>query len=403
MLKREGNFFTALLHCLKRTKEQRVFEEKLYSMGLENEQRLMIERLNAKIPSKDIALKFVLQELDVASEGGASLQDFVKKSGFYTSEYAGAVMKFEGEQEEIEEIQIPFFIFLNKISDEKRMNQTVIKVLNGVMEHWKIGKYSDERRMDIREEILEEVAEINAKKRASFTPLMEKFTSTLTKKLPFLALDDKTKASLMLFLKNFKSALMKKLIIIDDKIQDLLDSFSPPKVEKPLKIYSDDYVNELMEKYSNVIPFIITGEVSEEHAQAIKTFQSEMSLASLEGHSFARVFCAFFETKSSVPLSKMDETSRLFFIQILNAFDEQGFSESLTHYFEENRDEVYLLAQQGDKFMQYLIAFWYVFDHEDKNKIEEEAYFWYRESASNGFEPAIKKLKAYILNGEEKR
>ncbi|CAA6799572.1 MAG: Unknown protein, partial [uncultured Sulfurovum sp.] len=307
------------------------------------------------------------------------------------SEYSGAVMKFEQEQEEIEKIQMPFLSFLNKISDEQRMHQIVINILNGVMEHWEIGKYSDNRKTDVIEESLEELPEMHAQSKSSFRASIEEF----------------------------KSSVMKKLIIADDKIQEVLDSFSSPKVEKPvsnerlkeekpkiieesMKIYSDEYVNQLMEKYSDVIPLIIKGEYSEENTQAVQTFQSEMSLASLEGHNLAAVFCAFFETKSSVSLSQMDDAAKLFFIKILNAFDDEGFSQSLEHYFEENRDEVYALATKGDKFMQYFVAFWYVFENEDKTKIEEEEYFWYRESASNGFEPAIKKLEEYTFDEDKK-
>jgi len=89
----------------------------------------------------------------------------------------------------------------------------------------------------------------------------------------------------------------------------------------------------------------------------------------------------------------MDDKSKMFLIQILNTFAKKGFSENLHDYFNKNRDVVYALATKNDMFMQYLIAFWYVWENEDKTKIKEEQKFWYAQSAANGFQPAIKKMK----------
>ncbi|CAA6812097.1 MAG: Unknown protein [uncultured Sulfurovum sp.] len=391
MTKTKLNFFSAIIQCFRRTKEQRKFEEELYTRGLAKEQEIMIQHLNEIIVSKELAKKFVLQELDIASKGDASLQYFVNKSGFHVSEYLGALGKFQEDKEKIEMIQFVFLNFLNKISDDQRMHQTAMNILNGIMEHWKIGKYSPDGGVFFEEETQEETVLQNSV----------------------------TKPSLALYVKDLKSTVMQKLEVADDKIQDVLDKFNKPKEQeqvkeevikkeevkaevpkRAVKIYTDEYVDVLMEKHSDVIKEIITGNINPENSDEVKTFQSEISLATLEGHNLASVFCAFFETESTLPITSMNETSKAFFIQILNIFDEEGFSESLDEYLEINRDDVYALATEGDKFMQYLIGFWYVFENEDKSKVEEEQYYWYNQSALNGFKPAIEKLENSNYKGE---
>lgn len=379
MIKPKRSFFSATLHCLRRTKEQRIFEEELYKKGLENEEKRMTQKLNEAIVSKDFAVKFVLQELDVARKGDTFLQYFVKKSGFHISEYSGALEKFQQEQEEIEKIQAFFLDFLNKISDDKIMFQTAMNILNGVMEHWEIGKYSKERDVIFEEEAEEEVSLVKGS----------------------------SSVSLSSSLKKLKTIVMQKLLFLDKQIQNLLDTFSMPKestvketetvskesVPKVEPLYTDADVNALMEKHSHIIQDIITGEVHPENEKEIQIFQEQISLAALEGNNLASVFCAFFEIENSFPISDLDDKSKMFFIKILNTFEAEGFSESLYEYFDENRETVYALATTNDRFMQYLVAFWYVLEDEDEAKALEEQHRWYSQSALNGFEPAIEKMK----------
>ena len=227
------------------------------------------------------------------------------------------------------------------------MFQTAISILDGVMEYWEIGKYAEED----EELVHEENSEVS-------TPIQE--------------------------------------VEVRSQPDDIEKEEIAP-AEAKVKIYTDEKVNDLMEKYSHVIEDIITGIINPKHVEEIAIFQEEISLATEEGNNLASVFCAFFEPKPSFPtlplsIINMDDTSKTFFIQILTTFAAKGFSKSLKNYLYDNQDDVYILATKDDMFMQYLMAFWYVLESEDQNKALEEQEFWYKQSALNGFEPAVQKL-----------
>ncbi|CAA6825165.1 MAG: Unknown protein [uncultured Sulfurovum sp.] len=397
MIHTELNFFSSMLQCITRTKEQKAFEQKLYLNGVKKEQVILIEKINKIIASQDLATKFVLQELDVARNGDAFTQNFAKKSGFHLAQYLGALEKFKEEREEIEEIQVLYLNFLDKIANEKIMFQTSMAILDGVMEHWIIGKYSEEGKFFVQEEERAEAVKEQL-------PIEKKVTID----------------SLKIYMNNIKAVVMGKLEYADDRIQDVLDKFNKikdekikaraeskveskeklkteTKTEKKVKIYTEEKINDLMEKYSHVIEDIITGDINPKNREEIEIFEEEISLAAEEGNNLASVFCAFYEPKAShpnlpLPIINMNDKSKTFFIQILNTFEEKGFSESLENYLEENRENVYALATGNDKFMQYLMAFWYVWENEDESKIIQEQNLWYAQSAANGFEPAVQKM-----------
>jgi len=379
-------FFSSALHCFRRTEEQRVFEERLFIKGLKKEQIKIVKKINQTIPSEELAVKFVLQELDAIRIGDMLNQDFTKKSGFHHAQYLGALEKFTEVQKELEKIQTILFPFLNKIANEKIMSQANREILDRVMEYWEIGKYSEEGKLFVEEE--------------KETP------STINPKT--------TNFSLKPYLKQIQKDVMHKLVTVDNKIQNLLDSYAlsqkrakeEKEEEEPLKeqqeskitIYTEEKINSLMEEYSHIIEEVITGKIHPEHQNEVEVFKEHISLAAVEGNNLSFVFCAFFETKSSfstlpVPINMMDDKSKMFLIQILNTFAKKGFSDNLHDYFNQNRDTVYALATKNDMFMQYLIAFWYVWENEDKSKIKEEQKFWYTQSAKNGFQPAIKKME----------
>lgn len=378
MIQATLNFFSSTLQCMTLTKAQREFEQKLYINGLAKEQILMIQKINATIVSQELARKFVLQELDVAQQGDRLSQNFAKQSGFHPAQYLGTLEKFEEDREEIEKIQALFLNFLSKIANEKLMFQIAMEILDGVMKYWEIGKYDKEVIPFIQEENNTETPRVKE-------PLV-KFS-----------------------MKNMKTLIMKKLEYADDRIQDVLDrlttrlksSQSNEKIEEEpkvaMKIYTDEKVNELMEEYSHVIEDIITGNINPKHHEEIAIFQEEISKAAEEGNNLASVFCAFFEPNTSYPnlpfpIVYMNDKSKTFFLKILSTFEEKGFSESLEDYLDENRESVYALATANDKFMQYLMAFWYVWENEDEAKALEEEALWYRQSANNGFEPALEKM-----------
>ncbi len=361
------NFFSPIFQCLGRTTEQKLFEERLYREGLEKEIKKVIKTINTEtIKSKDIALKFMLQELDILRKGDLSSQKFVERSGFHLAEYLGTAQKFEEDRAEITKVQDILLNFLDKISNEKIMFQSAKTILNGVMEYWGIGKYSEEGKLFIKDEEIED----------------KLFKSKKVKKSNIFLFS--------LYFKNLQKVLMDKLIYADDQIQKLLDTFAstpieikeeetnikkekttlkqePPsmkEVEPSAKIYSDEKIYELMEDYSLLIEEIITGKITPQNHEKMLQFQEHIRLALIEGNNLASVFYPFFDLKSfsstiDFPITKMDDKSKKFFIDILNNFEKRGFSVNLHRYLHENQEAVYLLASEGDIYMRYLVDFWY--------------------------------------------
>ena len=338
-----------MFQCLGRTKEQKLFEERLYREGLKKELTNVIQTINKTINSKDIALKFMLQELDVLRKGDILSQKFAERSGFHLAEYLGTSQKFEEDRAEIVEIQDILINFLDQIRDEKIMFQSAQTILNGVMEHWEIGKYSEEGKLFIKDNEMEKKSSGSKKSDVS---------------------------SLSLYFKNLQNNIMDKLLYADDQIQKVLDMFASAPMEikqeeltekkeqSIVKIYSDEKIYVLMEEYSSVIEEIITGKITPENHEKVREFQEHIALALKEENNLASVFYPFFDSKSfsptiDFPITKMDDKSKKFFMNILNSFEKRGFSVNLHIYLHENEEAVYVLATQGDEFMQYLIDFWY--------------------------------------------
>ena len=361
------NFFSPIFQCFGRTKEQKLFEERLYREGLEKEIKKVIKTINTEtIKSKDIALKFMLQELDILRKGDVSSQRFVERSGFHLAEYLGTSRKFEEDRDEIQKVQDILIAFLEQISDEKIMFESAQTILNSIMKHWGIGKYSEEGKLFIKDEEIKDNPS-NSKKVKRYNV----FSSSL-------------------FLKKLRKIFMDKLIYADKQIQKLLDTFAStpmeieqeepnikkesPSIKKEkttlkkesqsVKIYSDEKIYELMEEYSLVIEEIITGKITPENHENMLQFQEHIRLALLEGNNLASVFYPFFDSKSfsstiDFPITKMDDKSKKFFIDILNSFKKRGFSVNLHKYLYENQKDVYMLASKGDISMGYLVDFWY--------------------------------------------
>ncbi len=344
-----------IFHLNKKTKEQKLFEERLYREGLEREIEKIIETINLKtIKSKDIATKFILQELDILRRGDIDSQRFVEESGFHLAEYLGASQKFQEDKEKIREVQDIFLSFLDKIYSEKLMFESAKKILNGIMEHWEIGKYSEEGQLFIKDN--------------------QNRNSRNSKERP-------TKSSLSLDFKKLKKTIMDKLIYLDNQIQKLLDTFSSvpmhieqeqPRVknenkesikdiESTPKIYTDKRVYELMEEYSLVIEEIIIGNIAPDNQKDVVEFKKHIVLALKEGNNLASVFYPFLDIGKYIdfPITKMEDKSKKLFVDIIKSFKKRGFSVNLHKYLYDNKEDVYMLASKGDIFMQYLVDFWY--------------------------------------------
>jgi hypothetical protein len=99
--------------------------------------------VNQKINSKQIALQFVLEELDAARQGNEFANTFCKNSGFNSNEYIGALNKtrWDGDQSELEHIQLFLRSFLFQIKDIDLMVKLSTIIVDNIMNTWKLGKY----------------------------------------------------------------------------------------------------------------------------------------------------------------------------------------------------------------------------------------------------------------------
>jgi len=287
---------TCLLTCIQATKEEREFNEQLRKNGLEMAINQCSTKINETIPSQDIAVKFILQELDFSQKEDIFPQKFMLTSGFHKLEYEGTLEMFHKSKPQLLPIQAIFDDFLRKIKNEKEMVAIAIDILETVMYKWKVGKYSIEEPTN-QEEIIKKEEE---------PPIEEN-------------------------------------IIIKE-----------PKIEKPRVLhYSKERVNELMEEYSDIIGDIIIGEINPKDKLRIEAFKEHISRAGIEGKSpHALVLSCFYTHREPysfqlpIAITQMDDESLKFFMSILKGFSKQGFSEPFLDYMDKYREEFNLLTQR---------------------------------------------------------
>lgn len=117
--------------------------EMIDEYGIDATAKMLAEYLNQKIPSEDVAIQFVLEELEAASQGNETAKLFATSSGFDEDDYIGAIRhSFEevdgsdGPQQEL--LNLCMMLYPNQdLTVEFR-----IKVVDIIMKEWKLGKYS---------------------------------------------------------------------------------------------------------------------------------------------------------------------------------------------------------------------------------------------------------------------
>lgn len=126
-----------------RPQEDIDFENQVRSDGVKHAGKRIADILNEKITSQDLARQFVLEELDAARQGNDFAQSFVKSSGFKSFEYVGAInkTKWEGDESELEFLQLFLRGFLIKISDVDLIVKLSTTVVDEIMKRWGLGKY----------------------------------------------------------------------------------------------------------------------------------------------------------------------------------------------------------------------------------------------------------------------
>ena len=117
--------------------------ETIENLGIDKTAELLAEYINQKIPSEDVAIQFILEEIEAASQGNELARIFAENSGFDEDDYIGAMHNsFEevdgedGPQQEILNLCMMLY------PDQDLMADLRIKTVDNIMKHWKLGKYA---------------------------------------------------------------------------------------------------------------------------------------------------------------------------------------------------------------------------------------------------------------------
>lgn len=117
--------------------------ETIKNFGIDKTAELLAEYVNQKILSEDVAMQFILEELEAASQGNELARIFAENSGFDEDDYIGAMYNsFEevdgenGPQQEILNLCMMLY------PDQDLMADLRIKTVDNIMEYWKLGKYA---------------------------------------------------------------------------------------------------------------------------------------------------------------------------------------------------------------------------------------------------------------------
>jgi hypothetical protein len=98
---------------------------------------------NQYIHSDEVALQFILEELDAARQGNDVAVNFVNNSGFEKNDYIGAM---KNSIEEVDGPEGPQQLLLGLIMTVDDMDERVkfrISIVDKIMQERKLGKYSD--------------------------------------------------------------------------------------------------------------------------------------------------------------------------------------------------------------------------------------------------------------------
>lgn len=111
--------------------------------GIDFTSKMLAEYVNQKIPSEDVAIQFVLEELEAASQGNEMAKLFASTSGFDEDDYEDAM---NNSFEEVDSANGPQQLISNLCMmlypDQNLMTELRIKTVDNIMKEWQLGKYS---------------------------------------------------------------------------------------------------------------------------------------------------------------------------------------------------------------------------------------------------------------------
>lgn len=117
--------------------------ETIKKHGIDSTAQMLTEYVNQKIQSEDVAMQFILEELEAASQGSDIAKQFALNSGFYEDDYSGAM---NNSFEEVDGPNGPQQEILNLCRmlhpNQQQMNELRLKTVDNIMKEWKLGKYA---------------------------------------------------------------------------------------------------------------------------------------------------------------------------------------------------------------------------------------------------------------------
>lgn len=134
--------------CIKKANSGKAIQKAVKQLLEEKEEKALAGRiaelLNQHIENKAAAKEFVLQELDAASYGDDTAQNFVRQSGFNQKEYKGAMSHGSWDDNDtISHLQKFSRAFTLKIDNPETMCSVNLLIVDYIMKYWKLGKYDN--------------------------------------------------------------------------------------------------------------------------------------------------------------------------------------------------------------------------------------------------------------------
>ena len=117
------------------------FEDEVRKHGVNSTASWTSQEVMKRIDSYDIALQFVLEELDAARQGNDTAINFANNSGFKENEYVDAM---DNSFEEVDGPDGPQICLLNivlQITDIDLMVRLRTATVDKIMQEWRLGKY----------------------------------------------------------------------------------------------------------------------------------------------------------------------------------------------------------------------------------------------------------------------
>ncbi len=125
-------------------------EALIASDGLEHAVDRFAEIVARKLPSREVAYRFILEELDGARMGNAASQKFARSSGIAEEEYRGALDRSAPEIDGPDGPQQLVLGLSLEISDRNQMAEFRCRIGDKIMRKFNLGKYGDAEEGNLR-------------------------------------------------------------------------------------------------------------------------------------------------------------------------------------------------------------------------------------------------------------